>query len=56
MTHVVMEAPQVATGHNAVKEMIRAHLTLVHIFHASASADNTWVAHALSLLGIHEVW
>jgi hypothetical protein len=24
----------VATVHDAVKEMIRAHLTLVHIFHA----------------------
>jgi hypothetical protein len=25
-----------------------AHLTLVHVFHASASADTSWVAHALS--------
>jgi hypothetical protein len=31
-----------------VKEMIRAHLTLVHVFHAYASADTPWVAHALS--------
>jgi hypothetical protein len=41
-------APRVATVHNAVKEMIRAHLTLVHIFHAYASTDTPWVAHALS--------
>jgi hypothetical protein len=38
----------VATIHNAVKEMIRAHLTLVHVFHAYASVDTPWVAHALS--------
>jgi hypothetical protein len=37
----------VAAVHDAVKEMIRAHLTLVHIFHAYASADTPWVAHAL---------
>jgi hypothetical protein len=41
-------APRVAIVHNVVKEMIRAHLTLVHIFHAYASADTPWVAHALS--------
>jgi hypothetical protein len=41
-------APQVATVHDAVKEMIRAYLTLVHVFHAYASADTPWVAHALS--------
>jgi hypothetical protein len=40
--------PRVATVHNAVKETIRAHLTLVHVFHAYASADTPWVAHALS--------
>jgi hypothetical protein len=28
--------------------MIRAYLTLVHVFHAYASADTPWVAHALS--------
>jgi hypothetical protein len=28
--------------------MIRAHLTLVHVFHTYASADTPWVAHALS--------
>jgi hypothetical protein len=28
--------------------MIRAHLTLVHVFHAYASSDTPWVAHALS--------
>jgi hypothetical protein len=38
----------VATIHDVVKEMIRAHLTLVHIFHAYASADTPWVVHALS--------
>jgi hypothetical protein len=37
-----------ATVHNAIKEMIRAHLTLVHVFHTYASADTPWVAHALS--------
>jgi hypothetical protein len=31
-----------------VKEMIRAHLTLLHIFHMYATADTPWVAHALS--------
>jgi hypothetical protein len=40
--------PWVATVHDAVKETIRAHLTLVHIFHAYASADTQWVPHALS--------
>jgi hypothetical protein len=28
--------------------MIRAHLTLVHVFHVYASMDTLWVAHALS--------
>jgi hypothetical protein len=28
--------------------MTRPHLTLVHVFHAYASADTPWVAHALS--------
>jgi hypothetical protein len=41
-------APRVATIHDEVKEMIRAHLTLVHVFHAFASANTPWVAHALS--------
>jgi hypothetical protein len=40
--------PRVATIHDEVKETIRAHLTLVHIFHAYALADTPWVAHALS--------
>jgi hypothetical protein len=40
--------PQVATIHDVTKEMIRTHLTLVHIFHAYASVDTPWVAHALS--------
>jgi hypothetical protein len=38
----------VATVHDVVKEMIRPHLTLVHIFHMYASVDIPWVAHALS--------
>jgi hypothetical protein len=41
-------APWVATIHDEAKETIRAHLTLVHVFHAYASADTPWVAHALS--------
>jgi hypothetical protein len=41
-------APWVATVHDTVKETIRAHLTLVHVFHAYASAHTPWVAHALS--------
>jgi hypothetical protein len=41
-------APQVATIHDVTKETIRAHLTLVHVFHAYASVDTPWVAHALS--------
>jgi hypothetical protein len=28
--------------------MIRAHLTLVHVFHAYALVNTLWVAHALS--------
>jgi hypothetical protein len=38
----------VAKVHDAFKEMIRAHLTLVHVFHVYASVDTPWVAHALS--------
>jgi hypothetical protein len=38
----------VATVHDAVKETIRAHLTLVYVFHAYVSMDIPWVAHALS--------
>jgi hypothetical protein len=38
----------VAIVHDAVKEMIRAHLTLVHVFHVYASADTPWVAQSLS--------
>jgi hypothetical protein len=34
--------------HNVAKEMIRAHLTMVDVFHAYALADTPWVAHALS--------
>jgi hypothetical protein len=36
-------APRVGTVHDAVKETIRVHLTLVHVFHAYASADTLWV-------------
>jgi hypothetical protein len=43
-----MRVPRVATIHDKVKEMIRAHLTLVHVFHAYSSANTPWVAHALS--------
>jgi hypothetical protein len=38
----------VATIHDEVNETIRAHLTLVHVFHAYALVDTPWVAHALS--------
>jgi hypothetical protein len=44
----VRRAPRLAIVHDTIKEMIRAHLTLVHIFHAYALADTPWVAHALS--------
>jgi hypothetical protein len=37
-----------ATIHDKVKETIRAHHTLVHVFHAYASTDTPWVARALS--------
>jgi hypothetical protein len=46
-THA-QRAPRVATIHDEVEETIRAHLTLVHVFHAYASVDTPWVAHALS--------
>jgi hypothetical protein len=46
----------VATIPDMSKEMIRAHLTLVHIFHENASAGNPGVPHALSLLSVHVVW
>jgi hypothetical protein len=39
---------RVATVHNAVKETIIAHLTLVHVFHTYASMGKPWVAYALS--------
>jgi hypothetical protein len=38
----------VTTVHDVVKETIRTHLTLVHVFHVYASVDTPWVAHALS--------
>jgi hypothetical protein len=34
--------------HDVAKEMIRTHLTLVHVFHVYALVDTPWVAHALS--------
>jgi hypothetical protein len=46
MTHAGPEDPWVATIHDAVNETIRAHLTLVHVFHAYASTDTPWVVHA----------
>jgi hypothetical protein len=41
-------APWGATIHDEVKETIRAHLTLVHVFHAHASTNTPWVEHTLS--------
>jgi hypothetical protein len=41
-------AKRVATVHDTTKDTIRVHLTLVHIFHTSASVVTPWVAHALS--------
>jgi hypothetical protein len=38
----------VAIVHDVVKEMIRAHLTLVHVFYAYALAVIPWLSHALS--------
>jgi hypothetical protein len=38
----------VATVRDTIKETIRAHLTLAHVFHVYASTDTPWVAHALS--------
>jgi hypothetical protein len=38
----------VATVHDVVKETIRVHLTLVHVFHTYTLTDTPWVAHALS--------
>jgi hypothetical protein len=38
----------VTTIDDEVKKTTRTHLSLVHIFHAYASVDTTWVAHALS--------
>jgi hypothetical protein len=37
----------VATIHDEAKEVIRANLTLVHVFHTYASVDTPWVAYAL---------
>jgi hypothetical protein len=34
MTHVATKAPRVAIVHDMIKETIRAHLTLMHVFHA----------------------
>jgi hypothetical protein len=38
----------VAIINDVTKETIKAHRTLVHVFHAYASMDTLWVAHALS--------
>jgi hypothetical protein len=43
-----LRALRVATIHDEVEEMIKDHLTLVHVFHVSATADTPWVAHTLS--------
>jgi hypothetical protein len=47
MTHESHESKRVATVHEVVKETIRAHLTLMHVFQMYASVDTPWVAHAL---------
>jgi hypothetical protein len=44
----VRRAPRVATIHDMAKQTIRAHLTLVHVFHVYVSVDTPWMAHALS--------
>jgi hypothetical protein len=50
-------APRVTIVNNVVKEMIRAHLTLVHVFHSYASADtHGWpmhypIIHPLGMVG-----
>jgi hypothetical protein len=41
-------APRVEKNHDAIKETIRAHLTLVHTFYVYASMDTPWMAYALS--------
>jgi hypothetical protein len=47
----------VAIIHDEVKETIRAHLTLVHVFHAYVSTDTLWVPmhylilHQLGMIG-----
>jgi hypothetical protein len=51
-----MKTPRTATIHDVIKETIRAHLTLVHVFHTNASAGNPLVAHAPSFQNIYEVW
>jgi hypothetical protein len=38
----------VATIHDVNMQTIRAHLTIVHVFHVYASVDTPWVAHVLS--------
>jgi hypothetical protein len=39
-------APRVATVHDAVKEMTKAHLTLVHVFHVYAlQMHHGWPMH-----------
>jgi hypothetical protein len=40
--------PRVATIHDEVKEMIKTHLTLVHVFHVYASVDTPCMTRALS--------
>jgi hypothetical protein len=53
----VWRAPRVATIHDEVKETIRAHLTLVHVFHVYASwTHRGWpmhypIIHPLGMVG-----
>jgi hypothetical protein len=50
-------APRVATVHDVVKETIRAHLTLVHVFHGYAwRTYREWpmnypIVHLLAMVG-----
>jgi hypothetical protein len=50
-------APRVAPVHDVVNETIRAHLTLVHVFHTYALADTLWcpmhypIKHPLGMVG-----
>jgi hypothetical protein len=47
-THRPRRHPEWQQFMTTIKESSRAHLTQVHVFHAYASADTLWMAHALS--------